>query len=150
MNYTFTQRLLAENATLTADNRDLRAVAAGIGELRVRMALAEGVVEAAEWSFNDCSVCEGDETICVCPLMPVIATCRAPTDPCTHESSSGIDQTWDDDKVWRCDGCGWLHRTVTEDGITRAIAVDAATNPAPAEAEPIPEAELPSSTVIWL
>jgi len=34
-------------------------------------------------------------------------------DPCPHSSSSGIDETPLDDpaKVWRCDQCGWLHRT---------------------------------------
>lgn len=33
---------------------------------------------------------------------------------CTHESATGVDQTdlADEQKVWRCDGCGWMYRNV--------------------------------------
>lgn len=51
--------------------------------------------------------------------------CVAPHgEPCTHESSSGIDQTElrDPGKVWRCDTCGWLHCVVTDErGISRMV-----------------------------
>ncbi len=45
-------------------------------------------------------------------------------DPCTHESSTGVDQATGPDKVWRCDGCGWLHRTEdVGDGTVREVGV---------------------------
>lgn len=40
---------------------------------------------------------------------------------CGHDSATGVDQDFGPDKVWRCDACGWLYRTVTEDGITRRV-----------------------------
>ena len=35
-------------------------------------------------------------------------------DECWHDSATGIDQTdpRHPDKVWQCDVCGWLYRTV--------------------------------------
>lgn len=44
---------------------------------------------------------------------------------CTHESSTGVDGApFGPDKVWRCEGCGWLHRTVTVDGISHDEPAD--------------------------
>lgn len=46
-------------------------------------------------------------------------------DPCEHPSASGIDQTTGPGKVWRCDGCGWLHRMVPgAGGTSRMVAAD--------------------------
>lgn len=41
----------------------------------------------------------------------------------THESATGVDTTPDGPgKVWRCDGCGWLHRTEVDlDGYARTV-----------------------------
>lgn len=46
-------------------------------------------------------------------------------EPCGHPSSTGIDQAPDDEmKVWRCDSCGWLHRSVRQDdGTHRMVEV---------------------------
>lgn len=42
--------------------------------------------------------------------------------PCDHASASGIDTDFGPDKVWRCDGCGRLHRSITRpDGITEDV-----------------------------
>lgn len=48
--------------------------------------------------------------------------CGCKGDTCTHDSGSGIDQTEGPEKVWRCDGCGWLYRVTTEGGISRSVA----------------------------
>jgi hypothetical protein len=42
-------------------------------------------------------------------------------DTCEHLSATGVDQSEGDDKVWRCDACWRLYRTVTENGITRML-----------------------------
>lgn len=37
---------------------------------------------------------------------------------CEHWSATGVDDTpiEDPDKVWRCDGCGWLYRSAQVEG----------------------------------
>lgn len=52
---------------------------------------------------------------------PCTSGCGVVADHCHHESSSGIDQNEGPDKVWRCDGCGWLHRIETLDGISYEV-----------------------------
>lgn len=39
-------------------------------------------------------------------------------DECWHDSATGVDQTdpKSPDKVWQCDECGWLYRTVPVPG----------------------------------
>ena len=45
---------------------------------------------------------------------------------CEHLSATGIDRTEGPGKVWRCDGCGWLHRSIKgDDGLSRMVPVDA-------------------------
>lgn len=40
-------------------------------------------------------------------------------DACEHLSATGVDQYQGADKIWRCDGCGLLYTSRTdEDGIT--------------------------------
>lgn len=68
----------------------------------------------------------GDEVAWQCgkfPMFTNVATARAIGDDeeCSHLSATGIDQMWDDRKVWRCDACGWAFKQVTVDGITRMI-----------------------------
>ncbi len=41
--------------------------------------------------------------------------------PCEHLSATGVDQAEGDDKLWRCDTCGLLHRWVAVDGISRMV-----------------------------
>lgn len=44
---------------------------------------------------------------------------RFPGEPehCEHDSATGVDQApFGPDKVWRCDECGWLYRSVPIDG----------------------------------
>lgn len=69
----------------------------------------------------------GEEVHWLCGMYPVwtnAATAWAVHDDaeeCTHLSATGVDQTWGDRKVWRCDACGWQYRTVTVDGITSMV-----------------------------
>lgn len=44
--------------------------------------------------------------------------------PCDHPSATGIDQATGPEKVWRCDVCGWLYRSVRDEtGIDHMVAV---------------------------
>jgi len=54
---------------------------------------------------------------------------------CEHLSSSGIDQTptTDEAKVWRCDACGWLYRSVRPDGAPSMVRVMQALIPSDSE-----------------
>jgi hypothetical protein len=46
---------------------------------------------------------------------------------CTHESATGITKYAGPEKVWRCDGCGWLYVNSTdEDGVRRQLDVEGA------------------------
>lgn len=48
-----------------------------------------------------------------------------PDDGCTHDSSTGVDQTTGPMKVWRCDWCGWLHRfELVGRGVYRMVAAN--------------------------
>ena len=44
-------------------------------------------------------------------------------DACEHYSASGIDQNSGPDKVWRCDACGWLYRSVPVEGMPSYVRV---------------------------
>jgi hypothetical protein len=46
---------------------------------------------------------------CVCDTP---FTCLA--DHCEHDSATGIDQSDGPDKVYACDNCGWLYRSVLQ------------------------------------
>lgn len=82
---------------------------------------AETALSYANWSKRDCLIegvrlaCEDaqDDTLRAMGVRPITA--------CTHESSTGVDQDFGPDKVWACDGCGWRHRTVVEDGLARDV-----------------------------
>lgn len=46
-----------------------------------------------------------------------------PEDACEHLSATGVDQATGPNKVWRCDSCGWLFRSVVDSaGFTRQRA----------------------------
>lgn len=58
---------------------------------------------------------------------------RFPGEPdhCEHDSATGVDQApFGPDKVWRCDECGWLYRSVPIDG-SLTMTVPAASHPSP-------------------
>lgn len=83
---------------------------------------AETAISYANWSKRDCLIeavrltCEDAREDTLQAMGVRLVT------PCTHESSTGVDQaTIGPDKVWACDGCGWRHRTVMEDGFSRDV-----------------------------